>query len=244
MAGPQDAPVPAVEQDGISVLFSPAGGCTEAIVHEIAAAKESIQVQAYGFTSAPIAKAVVEAHRRGVKVTVVLDDDQNKGKQYTEATFLANQQIPVFLDGKHAIAHNKVMILDGSTIITGSFNFTKAAEESNAENLLVIHGKPKIAEAYARNFQEHLAHAVAYQREEGQEKATAPPAPPAQVKPEEKAETKEQTPSEDPIVHVTKSGKKYHCAGCKSLSKSDIPLHLSEAKTKGFGPCGTCHPPE
>ena len=45
------------------------------------------------------------------------------------------------IDAEHAIAHNKVMIIDGETVITGSFNFTKAAEENNAENLLIIHDK-------------------------------------------------------------------------------------------------------
>ena len=175
LAAPQDNPTPVVEQDGISVYFSPAGGCTEAIVREIAAAKESIQVLAYAFTSTPIAKALVEAHQRGVKVTVVLDRKENAGAQYSGATYLANQGLPVFLDGKHPIAHNKVMVLDGATVITGSFNFSKAAEESNAENLLVIRGKPKIAEAYARNFQEHLAHAVAYQQEKGEKTEAAKP---------------------------------------------------------------------
>ena len=69
------------------------------------------------------------------------------------ATFLYNQGIPVKIDAKHAIAHNKVMIIDGETVITGSFNFTKAAEENNAENLLRIHDK-KLAERYIGNWQE------------------------------------------------------------------------------------------
>jgi phosphatidylserine/phosphatidylglycerophosphate/cardiolipin synthase-like enzyme len=61
------------------------------------------------------------------------------------------------IDAKHAIAHNKVMIIDGEAVITGSFNFTKAAEESNAENLLVIRDK-KLAERYIKNWQEHERH--------------------------------------------------------------------------------------
>jgi phosphatidylserine/phosphatidylglycerophosphate/cardiolipin synthase-like enzyme len=62
---------------------------------------------------------------------------------------------------QHAIAHNKVMIIDGETVITGSFNFTKAAEESNAENLLVIRDK-KLAERYIKNWQEHERHSEVY----------------------------------------------------------------------------------
>ena len=65
------------------------------------------------------------------------------------------------IDAKHAIAHNKVMIIDGETVITGSFNFTKAAEENNAENLLVIHDR-KLASIYTKNWQEHERHSDVY----------------------------------------------------------------------------------
>jgi phosphatidylserine/phosphatidylglycerophosphate/cardiolipin synthase-like enzyme len=74
-------------------------------------------------------------------------------------------EIPVFADGKHAIAHNKVMVIDGQTVITGSFNFTRAAEESNAKNLLVIRS-PDLAAKYEKNYQEHLAHSEKYERKE------------------------------------------------------------------------------
>ncbi len=72
-----------------------------------------------------------------------------------------NQTIPVKIDTVHAIAHNKIMIIDGETVITGSFNFTKAAEQNNAENLLVIHDR-KLAERYVRNWQEHEGHSGMY----------------------------------------------------------------------------------
>lgn len=78
-------------------------------------------------TSAPIAKALLNAHKRGVKMEVILDKSQRTQK-YSSATFLLNVGIPVKIDAQHAIAHNKVMIIDGETVITGSFNFTRAAE--------------------------------------------------------------------------------------------------------------------
>ena len=142
------------------VYFSPHGGCTDAIIRELNSAKNSVLVQAYSFTSAPIAKALLNAHKRGVKVEVILDKSQ-RTDQYSSATFLYNQGIPVKIDAQHAIAHNKVMIIDGETVITGSFNFTKAAEENNAENLLVIRDK-KLAERYTRNWQEHVQHSGGY----------------------------------------------------------------------------------
>ena len=88
-------------------------------------------------------------------------DKSQRTDQYSSATFLFNAGIPVKIDAQHAIAHNKVMIIDGETVITGSFNFTKAAEENNAENMLVIKDK-KLAERYIRNWQEHERHSEIY----------------------------------------------------------------------------------
>ena len=144
----------------VEVYFSPHGGATDAIIRELNKAKTTVLVQAYTFTSAPIAKALLNAHKRRVKVDVILDKSQRTQK-YSSATFLYNQGIPVKIDAKHAIAHNKVMIIDGETVITGSFNFTKAAEENNAENLLVIRDK-KLAERYTKNWQEHAKHSEVY----------------------------------------------------------------------------------
>ena len=89
-------------------------------------------------------------------------DNQSCKITDSSATFLYNQRIPTKIDAQHAIAHNKVMIIDGETVITGSFNFTKAAEERNAENLLIIHDK-KLAERYIKNWQEHNRHSEVYQ---------------------------------------------------------------------------------
>jgi phosphatidylserine/phosphatidylglycerophosphate/cardiolipin synthase-like enzyme len=143
------------------VFFSPDGGCTDAIIKEIDNAKTDIYVQAYSFTSAPIAKALLSAFKRGVKVEAILDKSQRTAK-YSSATFLANVRIPTFIDDKHAIAHNKIMVIDGVTVITGSFNFTKAAEERNAENLLIIRSKD-LARLYMDNWAKHREHSEPYQ---------------------------------------------------------------------------------
>jgi phosphatidylserine/phosphatidylglycerophosphate/cardiolipin synthase-like enzyme len=121
----------------VQVYFSPNGGCTDGIIKEIDNAKTEILLQAYSFTSKSIAKALIEAQKRGVKVEAILDKSQ-KTQNYSGATFLANSRIPTFIDSVHAIAHDKTIIIDGKTIITGSFNFTKAAEEKNSENLLIL----------------------------------------------------------------------------------------------------------
>jgi phosphatidylserine/phosphatidylglycerophosphate/cardiolipin synthase-like enzyme len=150
-----DAQIPLPE-----VYFSPKGGCTEAVVRSLSEAKQTILVQAYSFTSAPIAAALVDASRRGVRVEAILDKSNKTGK-YSEADFLVNSRIPTWIDGRHAIAHNKVMIIDNATVLTGSFNFTKAAEENNAENLLILRS-PELAARYTASFLEHRDHSTPY----------------------------------------------------------------------------------
>ena len=146
--------------DNVQVYFSPNGGCTEAIVGELNKAKAEILVQAYSFTSKEIAKALTDAHKRGVKVQVMLDKS-NLTEKYSAADFVAHAGIPLLIDSEHAIAHNKVMVIDGETVITGSFNFTKAAEEHNAENLLILHDKP-LASKYGSNWRDHATHSTPY----------------------------------------------------------------------------------
>ena len=145
----------------IQVFFSPKGGCTEAVVENLNKATNTVLVQAYSFTSAPIAKALVNAKKRGVKVVAILDKSQ-RTERYTEADFLLHAGVPTYIDAKHAIAHNKIMVIDSHTILTGSFNFTKAAEENNAENLLVI-DDAALAKKYSDNWQKHLAHSDKYE---------------------------------------------------------------------------------
>ena len=132
----------------------------DAIIKEIDNSQLEILVQAYSFTSNAIGKALLEAHKRGVKVEAILDKSQ-KTQKYSGATFLANSRIPTFIDNAHAIAHNKIMIIDGKTVITGSFNFTKAAESKNAENLLIIQS-PELAKLYTENWKNHKEHSESY----------------------------------------------------------------------------------
>ncbi len=149
----------------IEVYFSPKGGCTEAVVENLNKATSSVLVQAYSFTSAPIARALVDAKRRGLQIQVLLDKSQRTGR-YSEGDFLQHNAIPTYIDAEHAIAHSKIMIIDNQTVITGSFNFSKQAEQENAENLLVIRD-PGLAAKYAVNWREHFKHSTAYTRKAG-----------------------------------------------------------------------------
>ncbi|HZR19008.1 MAG TPA: phospholipase D family protein [Verrucomicrobiae bacterium] len=149
---------------GVQVYFSPHGGATEAVVEALDHSTNSVLVQAYSFTSVPIARALVDAHRRGVNVQIILDRSQRTEK-YSEADFLLHEGIPPMIDAQHAIAHNKVVVIDGCVVLTGSFNFTKAAEENNAENLLVI-DDAVLARRYTENWHLHEGHSEAYERTE------------------------------------------------------------------------------
>lgn len=139
--------------------FTPGEDCTHLITNLIDGAKESLFIQAYSFTSAPIAHAILEAKKRGVGVNIILDKSQVKNNQYSSSTFLQNNAITTYVDYKPAIAHNKIIIIDKKTLITGSFNFTKSAQFKNAENILVIHDKA-LSQKYIINWQNRLARSI------------------------------------------------------------------------------------
>jgi phosphatidylserine/phosphatidylglycerophosphate/cardiolipin synthase-like enzyme len=166
-AAPSPAPTPPASTStqtftptAVTVCFTPGGNCTEQIVNALGEAKSTILVQAYSFTSAPIAKALLEAHKPGVQVQVILDKSQRTEK-YSSADCQANQGVPTMIDAEHAIAHNKIIIIDGETIITGSFNFTKAAQEKHAENVLLLRD-PALAAQYTTNWEAHRQHSQPY----------------------------------------------------------------------------------
>ncbi len=140
------------------VYFSPNGGAQDAIVKSIHEAKEEILVQAFLFSNKPITEALIAAHKRGVAVKVIVDKEMQRHRHNTVPELL-KARIPTFIDNKHRTAHNKVMILDTSTVITGSFNFIKSAETSNAENLLVLRSFP-MAKTYKENWENHLTHSI------------------------------------------------------------------------------------
>lgn len=143
-----------------AVYFSPDGGAQDAVLSALGNANSEILVQAYSFTGQQIATALVSAKNRGVNVAVILDKSQLTQK-HSLASFLIEHGVPTYIDSSHAIAHNKVIIIDRKAVITGSYNFTKAAEHSNAENLLLLTSSDLSAN-YLLNWNKHLAHSFAY----------------------------------------------------------------------------------
>lgn len=149
-----------VDSGRVRVYFSPRGGAEEAIVTEIDHAATEILVQAYTFTNKDIIAALRRAAKAGVAVRLILD--KSCASEYEGSQAKAARSIgPTFIDAEHAIAHNKVMIIDGVRVITGSFNFTNAAEDKNAENLLIL-DSPELAAIYRDNWKNHQGHSEAY----------------------------------------------------------------------------------
>lgn len=142
--------------------FSPDGDIERNIVDAINHAQKQVLVQAYGFTDKAILKALVEAKNRGIDVRVILDKS-NETQKYSGATYVANAGIPVFIDYKPAIAHNKVMIIDQNSVITGSFNFTTSAQTRNAENMIVMTNVAPLAEFYVQDWNWRLSESRPYQ---------------------------------------------------------------------------------
>jgi phosphatidylserine/phosphatidylglycerophosphate/cardiolipin synthase-like enzyme len=139
----------------LRACFTPGQNCTALIVEQINAARSELLVQAYGFTSPEIIQAISRAKERGVDVNVILDR-VNEQDRYTGATYLLNHGIDPLIDDRVVIAHNKIMVIDDRTVITGSFNFTKAAER-NAENVLFVIDDMALAGAYTENWMRRAA---------------------------------------------------------------------------------------
>lgn len=151
----------ALDNTPAKVCFSPGGGCTKGIVKEIEMATREVLLQAYSFTSTPIRNALIYAQRRGVSVEVILDKEEQKEQKFKTAAAFAKSRISVYIDDKHSSAHNKVIIIDRETVITGSFNFTYAAENKNAENVLIVKSSG-LGGLYADNWLNHRQHSQKY----------------------------------------------------------------------------------
>ena len=140
----------------LGVYFTPPAGAVVAIVQALDTSEREVLVQAYGFTHNAIAQALVRAHQRGVVVRVLLDEKSSSSNRYVMEV-LKHANVALRLDGRHAIAHNKVMIIDESVVITGSFNFTNSAATRNAENFLILKSND-LAQRYKSEWQLHWAH--------------------------------------------------------------------------------------
>jgi phosphatidylserine/phosphatidylglycerophosphate/cardiolipin synthase-like enzyme len=145
------------------VAFTPGDDVGALVVGTLRAARRQVLVQAFSFTHRDIGQALLDAKRRGVDVRVIVDLEQTEKGRTSLVGWLVQEGLPLWVDAEHPAAHNKVMVIDAGTkqaaVITGSFNFSHAADFRNAENLLILRDNPNLAEAYAANWRRHFTHA-------------------------------------------------------------------------------------
>lgn len=143
----------AVANPAVMVGFSPEGSAQTLVLDTINHAQHTIRLSGYSFTAADIVKALANAEKRGVDVKVILDEKANRSK-YSQAAMnlLVNAGAGVRTTDVYKIHHDKVIIADGNTVETGSFNYTKAAEQSNSENAVVLQDMSGVAELYLRHW--------------------------------------------------------------------------------------------
>lgn len=130
----------------VECYFAPEDNVSRAIILALGRARTSIDFLAFSFTSKPIARRMADRARAGVRVRGVFDTTQ-AGSRYSQDDYLAEQGALVYLDTNPYAMHHKVIVIDVATVITGSYNFTKAADTQNDENVLFIHA-PAVARRY------------------------------------------------------------------------------------------------
>ena len=169
MAFAFDATPPVLKAQGtLQVAFTPWDDVQGLILEALQRARSEVLVQAYLLTNKPISLALIDAHRRGVKVRILIDANQARDVKSSKLNQLADAGISVWLETNYTNAHNKLIIIDPAgadpTVITGSFNFTWSAQHKNAENILVARKNPALAARYAINWERHRQDATLYKK--------------------------------------------------------------------------------
>ena len=149
------------------VLFSPWDDAEGGLIAALRDARQSIHVQAYLLTSRNIVRALLQAHRRGVRVEVLADATTALRGQSSRVPELAEAGIPVWLETRYNNAHNKIILIDAEgahpAVLTGSYNFTWSAQARNAENLLILRDNRALTAQYLKNWRRHQREAQPYE---------------------------------------------------------------------------------
>ena len=132
--------------------FSPGDACRGQIAHRFAFARRSADVCVFTITDDRISRAVADAHRRGVAVRIISDDDKANDLG-SDIARLADAGVPVRVDRSPYHMHHKFALFDDERLITGSYNWTRGAAEDNEENLIDV-GDPRLIAAFRRTFDE------------------------------------------------------------------------------------------
>ena len=137
-----------------TVAFTPSSECESMIIEQINKAQLSIDAAVYTINNPNIVTALLNAHKRRVKVRILTDKLQAANK-YSLVPLMYKNGLNIKVNSKYKIEHNKFAVFDYSSVITGSFNWTNAASQKNSENCLLITDEPQTLNAYQTRF-EHL----------------------------------------------------------------------------------------
>lgn len=146
-------PHPQITIQGVLIenYFSPRDQVATHLIQSIRGAQRSIRFLAFSFTSDSIAQAMLDRARAGVSVAGVFET-RGGDTSASEYGRMKRAGLDVRLDGNPFTMHHKVIIIDESLVITGSYNFSAQADDSNDENVLIIHS-PEVAALYLAEFE-------------------------------------------------------------------------------------------
>ncbi|MGQ9909549.1 MAG: phospholipase D-like domain-containing protein [Candidatus Flexifilum sp.] len=157
---PSNTPYPVISQDGITVqtLFAPEDDVIAAIDQLLSTATTSIDFMAFSFTQADMGAIMAERARAGVRVRGIFERTGSETEFSQLRPLFCGERLDVRQDGNPFILHHKVIIIDGTTVLSGSFNFSANATRSNDENLVIIRD-PVLAAQYLLEFERQYARA-------------------------------------------------------------------------------------
>jgi mitochondrial cardiolipin hydrolase len=145
----------------VQTCFSPKGRCSAHIIREIEKAQKELLIAVYAFTNDELARAVAQAKKRGVSVQIVLDREFDAANEKSQGRFLEEQKIPLkrisgmkpaALEKEPGLMHQKFAVMDRKIVFTGSYNWTRSADNANDENLLWFRDAGPLAEEYRKVF--------------------------------------------------------------------------------------------
>lgn len=139
-------------ESGSSVYFSPGEACKDAIISQIRSARRSLDICVFTISDNDISGAIKDRHRMGTPIRIITDNDKlyDKGSDIRD---LADAGLDIRVDMTEYHMHHKFAVVDGRSVITGSYNWTRSAAKYNEENILVTQ-ESNVVKQYDRAFKE------------------------------------------------------------------------------------------
>lgn len=121
------------------LLPDPRGRSLSELRRQIKTAQKTIEIALFTFTHPGLTDDLIEAHRRGVNVKVVVDLQSGLGASSKTVDRLKKAGVPIFLSRGIQLLHHKFIYIDRHTLFTGSANWTKAAFYKNSDCVIALH---------------------------------------------------------------------------------------------------------